>query len=92
MGFIVSPFVSASSSITNPSENRLTASCRAGPFLLGFMVATTNFKDVYLVGVAYVAVVVLLITFFMEETMCASIPLSPRAQPSNLRLSQTIAK
>ncbi|GJN87833.1 hypothetical protein Rhopal_000788-T1 [Rhodotorula paludigena] len=39
------------------------------PFLLGFMVATTNFKDVYLVGVAYVAVVVLLITFFMEETM-----------------------
>ncbi|BGP13222.1 hypothetical protein JCM10213_005008 [Rhodosporidiobolus nylandii] len=39
------------------------------PFLLGFMIPTTSFKDVYLVGVAYTAVVVLLITFVMEETM-----------------------
>ncbi|GAA5826175.1 hypothetical protein JCM11251_007194 [Rhodosporidiobolus azoricus] len=39
------------------------------PFLLGFMIPTTSFKDVYLVGVAYVALVVLLITFFSEETM-----------------------
>ncbi|BGP22109.1 mfs transporter [Rhodotorula toruloides] len=39
------------------------------PFLLGYMIPTTNFRDVYWVGVAYCAVVVLLITFVMEETM-----------------------
>ncbi|GAA6030002.1 hypothetical protein JCM8097_009209 [Rhodosporidiobolus ruineniae] len=39
------------------------------PFLLGYMIPTTSFKDVYLVGVAYTAVVVLLLTFVAEETM-----------------------
>ncbi|BGP37217.1 hypothetical protein JCM10449v2_001122 [Rhodotorula kratochvilovae] len=39
------------------------------PFLLGYMIPTTSFKDVYLVGVGYTALVVLLITFVMEETM-----------------------
>ncbi|GAA6000919.1 hypothetical protein JCM10207_004719 [Rhodosporidiobolus poonsookiae] len=39
------------------------------PFLLGFMIPTTSFRDVYWVGVAYTAVVVLAIVFVMEETM-----------------------
>ncbi|GAA5936907.1 hypothetical protein JCM3775_002741 [Rhodotorula graminis] len=39
------------------------------PFLLGYMINTTNFKDVYLVGVGYTALVVLLIAFFAQETM-----------------------
>lgn len=33
------------------------------------MIPTTNFRDVYWVGVAYCAIVVLLISFVMEETM-----------------------
>jgi len=39
------------------------------PFLLGYMIEKTNFKDVYLVGVGYTALVVLLIAFFAQETM-----------------------
>ncbi|KAI5474863.1 Mfs transporter [Pseudohyphozyma bogoriensis] len=39
------------------------------PFLLGFMVASKSWRDAYWVGVAYVAIVVLLIVFVMEETM-----------------------
>lgn len=39
------------------------------PFLLGFMVASDTWRNAYWVGVAYVIVVVLLIVFFMEETM-----------------------
>ncbi|KAK4703847.1 hypothetical protein P7C70_g2363, partial [Phenoliferia sp. Uapishka_3] len=39
------------------------------PFLLGYLVASKNWRDAYWVGVAYVSVVVLLIVFFMEETM-----------------------
>lgn len=34
------------------------------------MVASKSWRDAYWVGVAYVAVVVLLIAFVMEETMC----------------------
>jgi hypothetical protein len=36
------------------------------------MIVTTNFRDVYWVGVGYVIVVLLAITFVMEETMCTS--------------------
>lgn len=39
------------------------------PFLLGYMIAKTgSWRDVYWVGVGYVSLVVILITFFMEET------------------------
>ncbi|ORY88677.1 major facilitator superfamily domain-containing protein [Leucosporidium creatinivorum] len=39
------------------------------PFLLGFMVASSTWRNVYWVGVAYVILVVVLIVLFMEETM-----------------------
>ncbi|GAA5966202.1 hypothetical protein JCM21900_003331 [Sporobolomyces salmonicolor] len=39
------------------------------PFLLGFMIPTQGWRNAYWVGVAYVALVVILIAFFMEETM-----------------------
>ncbi|KAL8283756.1 hypothetical protein RQP46_005551 [Phenoliferia psychrophenolica] len=42
---------------------------KVAPFLLGFMVASKSWRDAYWLGVAYVAIVVLLITFVMEETM-----------------------
>ncbi|GAA5996418.1 hypothetical protein JCM5350_005464, partial [Sporobolomyces pararoseus] len=46
------------------------ASPFVSPFLLGYLAAAKeNFRDVYWVGVAYVAVVVLLIAFVSEETM-----------------------
>lgn len=39
------------------------------PFLLGYMIEHTTWRDVYWVGVGYCAVVVLLLTFVMEETI-----------------------
>ncbi|GAA5850501.1 hypothetical protein JCM5353_004758 [Sporobolomyces roseus] len=46
------------------------ASPFVSPFLLGYLAARAgSFRDVYWVGVAFVAVVVLLITFLAEETM-----------------------
>ncbi|GAA6008592.1 hypothetical protein JCM11491_003359 [Sporobolomyces phaffii] len=46
------------------------ASPFVSPFLLGYLAASKgSFRDVYWVGVAFVAVVVLLIVFVSEETM-----------------------
>lgn len=54
-----------------PSCSILTSDLQpfVSPFLLGYMIEKTNFKDVYLVGVGYTALVVLLIAFFAQETM-----------------------
>ncbi|GAA5924151.1 uncharacterized protein JCM15063_005558 [Sporobolomyces koalae] len=46
------------------------ASPFVSPFLLGYLVASKDsFRDAYWVGVAYVALVVILIALFSEETM-----------------------
>ncbi|TKA57187.1 hypothetical protein B0A53_01143 [Rhodotorula sp. CCFEE 5036] len=39
------------------------------PFLLGYMIEHASWRDVYYVGVGYTALVVLLLTFIMEETI-----------------------
>lgn len=52
------------------------------------MIPTTSFKDVYLVGVGYTALVVLLIAFVADETMCES-PRPPLAVCTRLTGTRT---
>ncbi|GAA5979068.1 hypothetical protein JCM10908_002794 [Rhodotorula pacifica] len=56
------------------------------PFLLGYMIEHTSWRAVYWVGVGYTGLVVLLLTFVMEETMYdRHLPVVPPRHATGLR-------